>query len=56
MATHNTETSKTIMRSIRFPKRLLRDLDQVKISGESTAGFIVTAYEAEVQRRVVDEE
>ena len=56
MATKNTENSRSIMRSIRFPKRLLRDLDQVKTPGESTAGFIVVACEAEVQRRVVEDD
>ena len=51
MATKSTENSKSIMRSIRFPKDLLAEMDAVREEGESTAGFIVTACQAEVEYR-----
>ncbi|EPJ7510021.1 TPA: YlcI/YnfO family protein [Klebsiella michiganensis] len=50
MAT-NTSNDKSRQISIRIPHDVLDEMEAAKFSGESTAGFLVTAARSEIARR-----
>ncbi|OMP89791.1 hypothetical protein BZP36_26480 [Raoultella terrigena] len=50
MAT-NTSNDKSRQISIRIPHDVLDEIEAVKLSGESTAGFLVTSARSEITRR-----
>ncbi len=48
---NTAETSTTIMRSVRFPKDFIPDVDRVRREGETMAEFLRVAALNEVARR-----
>ncbi|HHR8283142.1 TPA: YlcI/YnfO family protein [Salmonella enterica subsp. enterica serovar Muenchen] len=50
MAT-GSKNAKSQMTTVRIPHEVMRDIEQVKEDGESTAGFLVTAAKGEIKRR-----
>ncbi|PJR63507.1 YlcI/YnfO family protein [Raoultella sp. T31] len=43
--------NKSQIKNVRVPHDVLNDMESVKLEGESTAGFIVTAMRSEIARR-----
>lgn len=54
MASGNV-TSKSQLKNVRIPHDVLDDMESVKMAGESTTSFIITAMEAEIARRQLKE-
>ncbi|EID1775601.1 YlcI/YnfO family protein [Salmonella enterica] len=50
MAT-GSKNAKSQMTTVRIPHEVMKDIEQVKDDGESTAGFLVTAAKGEIKRR-----
>lgn len=54
MASRNV-TSKSQLKNVRIPHDVLDGMESVKLTGESTTSFIITAMEAEITRRQLRE-
>lgn len=46
-----SKNAKSQMTTVRIPHEVMKDIEQVKDDGESTAGFLVTAAKGEIKRR-----
>ncbi|EIC82976.1 YlcI/YnfO family protein [Serratia sp. M24T3] len=46
--------NKSQIKNVRVPHDVLHDMESVKLNGESTAGFIVTAMRSEITRRQLE--
>lgn len=54
MATTN-KNAKSQLFTVRVPHEVVTDMEHLKIEGESSAGFIVTAMQSEIERRQLKE-